>query len=149
MGVLKKWRQKRQAQQQQVAVDDTSPTRLFKFSIGRLHFARDPLLLSIAFHRRLFPNEPIGAALSRLWWRHGDDLKAGDVVQISPQFSPNIGGCFMIVEDCGDKNVFGYILAPSKQGRVGIDMEVPITHVRLLGRPFWKSDRVMLLGSRQ
>lgn len=146
MKLLKKWRRKAREQGTPVAVDQQSPDRVFLWTFFNLAYSRDPLLLSVACWRRVFPNEPLGSWMSRVWVK--GPLQPEDMVQIKPESSPNFGGCCMIVTDCADRNVWGYVLAPSRDGRVGIDLCVPVQDVKKIGRAIWTSDRIRLAGGQ-
>lgn len=146
MKFIKHWRRKNR-NQVPIEVGSGSPDDVFLFHIGRLAVARDPMLIDISGYRRVMPKEPIGSWAARFWWR--GYFAPDDVVQITPDASPNFGGCCLIVTDCGEKNVYGYVLAPSRDGRVGIDMCLPVCDVRKIGRTAWRSSRIRLSGAKE
>lgn len=67
------------------------------------------------------------------------NLKAGDVVQIDPDYDEVFGGCFMVVTEPKSWGAMGYFSAPGEKGLAYY--RCPHSAMELVGHAVWVNQR--------
>jgi len=67
-------------------------------------------------------------------------LKIGDVVQISPDYDPMFGGCFMQVTEPKSWGAQGFVTAPAKE-QPSYFYRCKFENMELIGEAVWIQDR--------